>query len=192
MVGFVEGEIGIEDVKMIHYLDAVFGDFLEEGAKAFYETFFDDGNPIYYMSETGFDTPSMLCLKSYLLPYYKMVEDQVKAEKPFLASLLESCIDVLLSLFTNNIRNQKLGLIDKNLEAAYFFQSDYFVMDDCVPSARDNIDRGFYALKFRFLIAGELIDEILYELDRDYHFLPEKLKRSCYGQKKEEKPCIGF
>ena len=174
---FVNGRIGMEDVKMIHYLDAVFGDFLEEGAKAFYETFFDEGNPIYYMTDAEFDTPSMLCMKSYLLPHYKKVEERVKAERPELASLLESCIDVLLSLFTKNRVNQKLGLVDPNLEAAYFFQIDYFLIED-IASARSNINLGFYALKFRFLIAGELIDEILYELDRDYHFLPEKLKRS--------------
>ena len=174
---FVNGRIGMEEVKMIHYLDAVFGDFLEEGAKAFYETFFDEGNPIYYMTDSEFDTPSMLCMKSYLLPHYKKVEERVKAERPELASLLESCIDVLLSLFTKNRVNQKLGLVDPNLEAAYFFQIDYFLIED-IASARSNINLGFYALKFRFLIAGELIDEILYELDRDYHFLPEKLKRS--------------
>lgn len=189
---FMDGRIGMEDVKMLHYLDAVFGDFLEEGAKAFYETFFDEGNPIYYMTESEFDTPSMLCMKSYLLPHYKKVEDRVKAERPELSSLLESCIDVLLSLFTKNKVNQKLGLVDPNLEAAYFFQIDYFLVEDLI-SARNNINLGFYALKFRFLIAGELIDEILYELDRDYHFLPEKLKRSSHEQKKEEEePCLGF
>lgn len=188
----MDGKIGIEDVKMIHFLDAVFGDFLEEGAKAFYETFFDKGNPIYYMTDAEFDTPSMLCMKSYLLPHYKKVEERVKAERPELSSLLESCIDVLLSLFTRNKVSQKLGLIDPNLEAAYFFQIDYFVVEDDI-SARNNIDIGFYALKFQFLIAGELIDEILYELDRDYHFLPEELKRSSmYGQKKEEEPYLGF
>jgi len=145
----------------------IYGDFFED---ACIDVMHLKGcNPLnYFENEDMEEEDECLCIKSYLLPYYhEMVnKKQVLKEHFSLIQMVEKGIHILQELFGANF----IFIMEQGLKASYF------ISFSGISNAMWSYPNGTLAMKREVLLAGMVIDQAIFELDRYYHFLPEEFR----------------
>lgn len=106
-------------------------------------------------------------LKSKLIPYLKNAEDHITKEDAYLCEMVNRCEKVLIRW----LAGYSFSITDSTYEYAY-----YFSCDDSGSWCSYGYGYGVLDHRLEILIAGEIIDRCILELDKKYSFLPEHIR----------------
>ena len=117
-------------------------------------------------------------LKSKLIPYFKRAEEHMEKENAALCTLINRCEKVL----TRWLGGYSFSINEMVYENAY-----YFSCDDSGSWYEYGYGYGVLDHRLEIMIAGELIDRCILELDKKYLFLPDWVKEQQKKGKEEER-----
>lgn len=114
--------------------------------------------------------PGYVIIVSYLYPYFKKLKEVSKKEDEELISYLDKAFSVISEWMF-----QGEGFDCCTSMAGYFLCQGGNLYDDGYGSHCQ--DYGVCDYMYQILIAGEMVESILFELDERYHVLPEEFKK---------------
>lgn len=164
LLEFFEGRSLVFENKLISSLQKSEGG---HPLKAYYNLFEKDDDCV---------ADDCIILRSKLIPYYKRIEDRIAEEDSELCQLINRC-EVSLTRWLNGCSFSINSILYEN---AYYISTD-----NSACWCDSGFGAGVLEHKLNILVAGEIIDLCILELDEKYSFLPEHIKNMDDSEKGE-------
>lgn len=146
----------------VYLTEMEFDDFFEEKALDMFRMNTAQSPLEYFDVGDDADTHSCAVFKSYLLPYYISLDQELlMKEHPDLRNMVEFAIKTI----NRSLADGCQSILEEGFEASYFILFDGY---DMGYGGVSYINKGL-------ALAGKVIDDAIHELNSYYRFLPETL-----------------
>lgn len=152
-------------------LDSLKNDYAGHPLKTYYDMFEVSGD---------YAVDDCVILVSKLLPYYKRIRTKIIPKEMALCNCIDMCERVLTDWLSG---------FSYEIEGAEYEKAYYISCDNSSYWYEGGYGDGVLEHRLEILIAGELIDRCILELDKRYGFLPEGLRNPKKAEGGEDDKC---